>query len=161
MGTFRFTFTDITYGVDNAKAVATQVGVEIPDELKVATMPWADYKATYAKITDDDARAQFERQIKTNELWQQELICTENSALLKSIYYLYPLLALHSHIRLCLFSHIYLLKSILYTSYHSSFAYKYNKMLQKLVLKLFPPQSNQPSTSSPFIGHNNLLFNFL
>lgn len=74
MGAFRFIFTDITYGVDNAKAVATQVGVEIPDELKVATMPWADYKATYAKIIDDGAKKQFERQIKTNELWQQELI---------------------------------------------------------------------------------------
>lgn len=74
LGCCRFIFADITYDVDTAKTIASQTGVEIPDELKVATMPWADYTATYAKIKDDQAKTTFENAIKTNELWKTGLM---------------------------------------------------------------------------------------
>lgn len=90
-GSYRFIFSDVvSYDVGKVAIVEDIIGLDLPNEIKIATMPFDSYTESYAKIIDEEAREKFEQELSTNELWQKELSTAINGLLPPSYQYETP-----------------------------------------------------------------------
>ncbi len=73
-GSYRFIFSDmVSYDINEVLAVETKMDLDMPDNIKVATMRFDSYHVSYIKIVDSESKSAFEQEIRTNELWKNEL----------------------------------------------------------------------------------------
>ena len=69
-GSYRLIFTNITYDVEKISIIEEKVNLDLPEEIKVATMESDLYCTSYVKITSSEDKEVFERELASNELWQ-------------------------------------------------------------------------------------------
>lgn len=69
-GSFRWMFPN-TYFDDqsNIKDVETQIGIDLPDDLKTSTSYWDDHILSYAKILNSQEKENFENEIANSSKW--------------------------------------------------------------------------------------------
>lgn len=73
-GSYRFIFNNnVSYDVNNALTIVDKIDIELPDEIKVATSKLDLYNISYVKIIDNECKEAFEKEIKSNSLWENEL----------------------------------------------------------------------------------------
>ena len=78
-GSYRFLFNDtVSYDdIDTIYAVEETINLNLPNEIKVATTkfdsPTESYNEIRAKIINNESKVNFEQEIETNPLWQNEL----------------------------------------------------------------------------------------
>lgn len=72
-GSYRYVFDSVTYDADRVQAVASQIDLALPEDIKVATHDMGAYTVSYGKITEQESRAAFEKSLATHSLWQREL----------------------------------------------------------------------------------------
>lgn len=89
-GSYRFVFNTITYDTNKVSVIENQIKLELPDDVKIATCKMDSYIATnkmdsynvsYIKIMNDKSKVDFEQELDTNQLWQDELSPTIKSLL--------------------------------------------------------------------------------
>ena len=88
-GSYRFIFNSVvSYDTNVVSVIEEKINLKIPDEIKVATMPYEAtplynaYTESYVKIMDKESKNAFEKEVKSNPLWQ--------NALSREIIYLLP-----------------------------------------------------------------------
>ena len=72
-GSYRFIFNSVTYNVDEVLIIENKLDVELPKEIKVATIKLDLYDLSYAKIINNESNKRFEQEIDNNILWQNNL----------------------------------------------------------------------------------------
>ena len=73
LGSYRLVFDSISYDTDTVNTVESKIKLELPKQIKIATNKIDSYNVSYAKIVSNESRANFEQELKTNHLWQNEL----------------------------------------------------------------------------------------
>lgn len=86
-GSYRFIFTNITYNTNYISTVETKMGIELPNNIKIATDKSNTKTLSYAKIIDETEKNKFEDNIKYNDLWKLNLSSRIKDALLINIQY--------------------------------------------------------------------------
>lgn len=68
-GSFRFIFVDVvSYDTNEISMVEEKVNLELPNEIKSATIKLDLYNLRYSKIIDNECKEAFEREINSNHL---------------------------------------------------------------------------------------------
>ena len=72
-GSYRFIFDNITYDTVRISSVESKISMDIPDEIKMATIDFDLYSMSYVKILEKESQESFEEEIKGNGLWKSNL----------------------------------------------------------------------------------------
>ena len=72
-GSYRFVFNNVSYDVSKASIVEDKIDLELPDEIKIATIKLDSYNISYVKIVNEESKETFEQGLETNQLWQHKL----------------------------------------------------------------------------------------
>ena len=80
-GSYRFIFNNITYDVNKIAIIEDKINIELPNEIKIATINFESHNESYAKIIGNENSKTFEDEIKNNHLWQNTLKHTIKSVL--------------------------------------------------------------------------------
>jgi len=72
-GSYRFIFTNISYDVNKVVFVENKTALEFPNSIKIATTEWDNYDVSYAKITKEESKEMFEKELANNSLWQKSI----------------------------------------------------------------------------------------
>ena len=73
-GSYRFIFGSmVSYETDKVAVIEQQTGVELPDDVKVASEIQTAYTVSYVKITSEESREKFEKQIAAGGAWKHSL----------------------------------------------------------------------------------------
>ena len=73
-GSYRFIFsTNISYDLDKINTISYEAKIELPKQVKIATIKYDEYSITYAKIINEDDKVKFENKLDESLLWKNEL----------------------------------------------------------------------------------------
>ena len=73
-GSYRLIFNNVvSYDAGKVSEIAVKINLELPDDVKVATVKLDLYDMSCVKIMDDESTEAFEREIGSNKLWKNEL----------------------------------------------------------------------------------------
>lgn len=72
-GSYRFLFNGISYNDDKIKIIEQEVGLNLPDKIKISTEVYPTYEISRIKITDNQCKIEFESEIEKNIFWKKEL----------------------------------------------------------------------------------------
>lgn len=84
-GSIRFSIKGISYDNNKINEIKEITKLELPDDVKVATMKILDYNQSYAKITNNESKNKFEQEIQNNKNWKTNLTDLMKSTLNLSI----------------------------------------------------------------------------
>lgn len=87
-GSYVFLFTNVTYDVNKIHVVESKTNLELPNEIKIATVDLDIYDISYAKILDEKDKETFERELRSSQLWQKQLNADIKQLLPKDIQYI-------------------------------------------------------------------------
>lgn len=87
-GSYAFLFTNVSYDVNKIHVVETKTNLELPHEIKIATVDLEIYNISYAKILDEKDQETFERELQSSQLWQKQLKPEIKQLLPKDIQYI-------------------------------------------------------------------------
>lgn len=87
-GSYSFLFSNVTYDVNKIHVVESKTSLDLPNEIKIATVDLDIYDISYAKILDEKDKETFEREIQTSQLWQKQLNADIKQLLPKDIQYI-------------------------------------------------------------------------
>ncbi len=87
-GSYRFIFSsDISYDIDKINIISYESKIELPKQVKMATIKYDEYNISYVKIINEEEKIKFENEIKENSLWTNELSSKIKSLLPYNLYY--------------------------------------------------------------------------
>lgn len=72
-GSFRFMFTNVSYDVEVVDYTEETTGVELPDDIKVASVEFESYNITYIKLNNENEKENFIANIKASHSWNETL----------------------------------------------------------------------------------------
>ncbi len=72
-GSYRFIFSNVSYDVNKVNIIENETKLELPEQVKIATIQFDSYNISYLKIVNEESKEKFEYELETNQLWEKQL----------------------------------------------------------------------------------------
>ena len=69
-GSYSFLFPNVSYDIDKVSVIEKEIKLDLPSNVKIATVELPEYNLSYLKIVDEISNTKFESKLEADTLWQ-------------------------------------------------------------------------------------------